>query len=66
MSENTPENGTQNGPATTPAAAELQEKLQAAEKERIEFLEKKMQRKDEVLAELMSEHIALKKELGEL
>ena len=37
-----------------------------AEKERIEFLEKKMQRKDEVLAELMSEHIALKKELGEL
>ena len=39
---------------------------QQAEKERIEFLEKKIQRKDEVLAELMSEHIALKKELGEL
>jgi transposase len=37
-----------------------------AEKDRIEFLEKKIQRKDEVLAELMSEHIALKKELGEL
>ena len=37
-----------------------------AEKERIEFLEKKIQRKDEVLAELMAEHIALKKELGEL
>jgi transposase len=36
------------------------------EKDRIEFLEKKIQRKDEVLAELMSEHIALKKELGEL
>lgn len=37
-----------------------------AEQERIEFLEKKIQRKDEVLAELMAEHIALKKELGEL
>ena len=37
-----------------------------AEKDRIELLEKKIQRKDEVLAELMSEHIALKKELGEL
>jgi len=37
-----------------------------AEKDRIEYLEKKIQRKDEVLAELMSEHIALKKELGEL
>ena len=37
-----------------------------AEQERIEFLEKKIQRKDQVLAELMGEHIALKKELGEL
>jgi len=34
--------------------------------QRIEFLQKKIQRKDEVLAELMAEHIALKKELGEL
>jgi hypothetical protein len=32
---------------------------------RIEFLEKKVQTKDEVLAELMAEHVALKK-LGEL
>src|SRR5215212_513498 len=39
---------------------------QQAEQERIDYLEKKIQRKDEVLAELMSEHIALKKELGEL
>ena len=39
---------------------------QPAEKERIEFLEKKIQRKDEVLAELMGEYVALKKELGEL
>ena len=37
-----------------------------AEQERIEYLEKKIQRKDEVLAELMGEHIALKKALGEL
>jgi len=36
------------------------------EKDRIDYLEKKIQRKDEVLAELMSEHVALKKELGEL
>ena len=40
--------------------------IHQAEQERIEYLEKKIQRKDEVLAELMAEHIALKKELGEL
>jgi len=34
---------------------------QHAEQDRIAFLEKKIQRKDEVLAELMAEHIALKK-----
>jgi transposase len=39
---------------------------QPAEQQRIEYLEKKIQRKDEVLAELMGEHIALKKSLGEL
>jgi transposase len=37
-----------------------------AERERIEYLEKKIQTKDEVLAELMAEHIALKKSFGEL
>ena len=37
-----------------------------AEQERIEYLEKKIQRKDEVLAELMGEHVALKKSLGKL
>jgi len=37
-----------------------------AEQQRIEFLQKKIQTKDEVLAELMAEHIALKKSLGEL
>jgi transposase-like protein len=50
-------------------AAAFQIKARAsaqAEQERIEYLEKKIQRKDEVLAELMGEHIALKKSLGEL
>jgi transposase len=40
---------------------------QVQEKQRrIELLEKKVQNKDEVLAELMAEHIALKKSLGEV
>ncbi len=38
----------------------------ASPQERIERLEKKIRTKDEVLAELMAEHIALKKSLGEL
>lgn len=33
---------------------------------RIDKMEQKMRQKDEVLAELMAEHLALKKELGEL
>ena len=37
-----------------------------AEQIRIEYLEKKIRTKDEVLAELMAEHIALKKNHGEL
>ena len=37
-----------------------------AEQERIEYLEKKIQIKDEVLVELMAEHVALKESLGEL
>ena len=36
------------------------------EQERIARLEKQIQIKDEVLAELMAEHVALKKSLGEL
>jgi transposase len=36
------------------------------DQQRIEKLEQKMRQKDEVLAELMAEHISLKKELGEL
>ena len=37
----------------------------SADQERIAYLEK-IQTKDEVLAELMAEHVALKKTLGEL
>src|SRR5260370_26285109 len=47
--------------ATERARRQVEEK-----QKRIEFLEKKVQTKDEVLAELMAEHIALKKALGEL
>jgi len=36
------------------------------EQQRIEKLEQKIRQKDEVLAELMAEHVSLKKELGEL
>jgi len=37
-----------------------------AQQQKIERLESKLQRKNEVLAELMEEHTQLKKELGEL
>lgn len=39
---------------------------QGAQQLRIEALEAKIRNKDEVLAELMSEHVALKKNLGEI
>jgi transposase len=37
-----------------------------AEREQVERLEKKIRQKDEVIVELMTEHVALKKEIGEL
>jgi hypothetical protein len=37
-----------------------------AEREQSQRLESKLRQKDEVIAELMAEHIALKKEFGEL
>lgn len=40
-------------------------KAQAAEARRLAALEAKLRTKNEVLAELMEEHVALKKELGE-
>ncbi len=50
-------------------AAAFQTKVRSnhqPEQERIEYLEGKIQIKDEVLAELMAEHVALKKSLGEI
>ena len=48
-------------------AFERQSKAEnSAREQRIAFLESKLRRKDEVLSELMEEHIALKKNLGEL
>ena len=50
-------------------AAAFEQKVRpnhSAEQARIAYLEKKIQTKDEVLAELMAEHVALKKETGEL
>jgi transposase len=38
---------------------------QTHDKQRIAFLEAKLQRKDEVIAELMEDHVRLKKSLGE-
>ena len=49
------------------AAFEPKGKSKANKSEvKIAALEAKMQRKNEVLSELMEEHVALKKELGEL
>jgi transposase-like protein len=53
------ENGTF-GPPPRP------DKQVGAREQRIAFLEAKLKKKDEVLAELMEEHVALKKGLGEI
>ena len=47
------------------APTERANRREEAQRQRIEALEAKLQRKDEVLAELMEEHVALKKNLGE-
>ncbi len=39
---------------------------QSQQQARVDRLELKMRQKDEVIAELMAEHVALKKEFGEL
>ncbi|MCH8168201.1 MAG: hypothetical protein IIC03_09790 [Proteobacteria bacterium] len=51
---------------TSPACNLVRRDRRPAEQERITRLEKKIQTKDEVLAELMAEHMALKKNLGDL
>jgi len=54
----------ENGAAAFQAQERPQRQVEEKQK-RIEFLEQKVRTKDEVLAELMAEHIALKKSLGE-
>ena len=55
----------ENGAAAFQAQERPHHQVEEKQK-RIEFLEKKVQTKDEVLAELMAEHVALKKTLAEL
>ncbi len=50
---------------TAAFAPATESKALAAAQERSRWLEAKLQRKNEVLSELMEEHIHLKKELGE-
>jgi transposase len=47
------------------ASAERPNRREEALQQQIEALEAKLRKKDEVLAELMEEHLALKKSLGE-
>jgi transposase len=42
------------------------QRLDDAKQRKIEFLESKLANKNEVIAELMQEHVELKKELGDL
>jgi transposase-like protein len=53
----------ENGASAFQSTARPHRQVEEKQK-RIEYLEKKVQTKDEVLAELMAEHIALKKALG--
>ena len=48
------------------AAFENKSRKRPPEQDRIERLQQKIQTKDAVLAELMAEHVALKKSLGEI
>jgi hypothetical protein len=49
-----------------PLALDAKRTERHPEQQKIEKLEQKIRQKDEVLAELMAEYIALKKEFGEL
>jgi transposase len=55
----------ENGAAAFQSRERPQRQVEEKQK-RIEFLETKVRTKDEVLAELMAEHIALRKSPGEL
>jgi transposase len=55
----------ENGAAAFANTGKRHQALQDAKDSKIAALEDKLQRKNEVLAELMEEHVQLKKELGE-
>ena len=55
----------ENGTAAFATAGKRRTADQDAKDRKIAALEEKLQRKNEVLAELMEEHVQLKKELGE-
>jgi hypothetical protein len=55
----------ENGAAAFAHSDKRLKALQDAKDRKIAALEDKLQRKNEVLAELMEEHVQLKKELGE-
>lgn len=54
----------ENGPAAFQKDRHAK-RAEAAVQQKVEALEAKLRKKDEVLAELMEEHVALKKSLGE-
>ena len=56
----------ENGAAAFANSGKRLQAVQDAKDRKIAALEDKLQRKNEVLAELMEEHVSLKKELGEL
>jgi transposase len=55
----------ENGAAAFANSGKRRQAVQDAKDRKIAALEEKLQRKNEVLAELMEEHVQLKKELGE-
>ena len=55
----------ENGHRAFAANGRRQRHIEDARAQRIEVLEAKLQRKDGVIAELMEEHVELKKSLGE-
>lgn len=56
----------ENGAAAFANSGKRQQALQDAKDRKITALEEKLQRKNEVLSELMEEHVGLKKALGGL
>jgi transposase len=56
----------ENGAAAFEHVPNGSKKREAKQERRIEKLEEKIQKKNEVLAELMEEHVILKKSLGEI